>query len=152
MGPEARHVFMQPALRSDDACYGVSGTIVESFQSADIPNGIFYFGGPVTGDLVGTSLSGLTASTKPAGDPPSPVGFGAGTSTISVSGGPIVALHGAALVFEVESVTRTNFPAVSINQRMTLVSGARRGHLTVHGVFDFSTLTSTTKYRGSICP
>jgi hypothetical protein len=35
---------------------------------------------------------------------------------------------------------------------MTLVSGAQRGHLTVHGVFDPATLTVTATYHGSICP
>ena len=138
--------------RLAEACYAVSGTIDESFKGADFANGIFFFGGPVTGDLEGTSLSGLTASDKPAGDPPGPLGFGAGTSTITVTGGSIPSLTGASLVFDLEQVSRTAPPIVTTNQSMTLRSGARRGNLTVHGTFDFATFSSTSTYRGSICP
>lgn len=142
-----------PAFSEVAACYTVAGTITEYFQGADIPNGVFYFGGPVSGDLVGTSLSGLSASDNPAGDPPSPLTFGAGTSWIAVSGGSIPVLQGATLTFELEqTVIQRGTAAQVANQRMTLVSGARRGHLVTSGAFDYTTLSSTSEYHGSICP
>lgn len=147
-----RHLPASSSANAANACYSVTGTITETFQGADWVNGIFYFGGPMTGDLVGTSLSGLTASTNPAGDPPGPVGFGGGTSTLTVTGGTVQPLQGSTLVFALHQVARTTFPVVNYNQHMSLVSGARRGSLNLHGTFDFNTYTSTATYHGSICP
>jgi hypothetical protein len=141
-----------PSYGVVSACVAVAGTIQEGFAGADFPNNVFYFSGPVSGSLVGTSLAALTGSNNPAGDPPSPVVFGAGTRTLSVTGGSVDALAGKTLVFELEQTSVQGDLSVRGSDRMTLVSGARRGHLTVHGQFDFTTYTLTATYHGSICP
>jgi hypothetical protein len=98
---------------------------------------------------VGTTLAALTASENPAGDPPSPINFGSGTRTFTVTGGD---LDGAVLVFAVEAPARQDPPLAHDYTRMTLTSGARRGHLHLRGAFDYRTVTLTAAYRGSICP
>jgi hypothetical protein len=135
-----------------NACVAVSGTLVEAFAGADLPNNIFYFTGPLSGDLVGTSTAVLTSSDNPAGDPPSPVVFGAGIRTLTVAGSASGRLDGAVLVFELEQTNFQQPPTVRDSERMRLVAGARGGHLTIHGVFDFSTFSLTATYRGSVCP
>lgn len=134
------------------ACVTVSGSIQETFVGADLPNDVFYFSGPLSGTLVGTSLAALTGSDNPAGDPPSPVIFGQGTRTLSVTGGSVAALVGKTLVFDLDQSNVLHDLTVRGSDRMTLVSGARGGHLTVQGVFDVPTSTSTATYHGAVCP
>ena len=136
----------------ESACVAVAGTIQETFVGADFPNDVFYFSGPLSGSLVGTSLAALTGSSNPAGDPPGPLLFGAGTRTFSVAGGSVDALVGQTLIFELDQTNVQGDLSVRGGDRMTLVSGARRGHVTVHGEFDFTAHTSTATYHGSICP
>jgi len=141
-----------PAFDVIDACVEVSGTLTETFVGADIPNDTYYFSGPISGSLEGTSSSALTASDNPAAGTPRYIVFGAGTRTISVTGGSVGLLVGGTLVFEMEQMNIVGGPGKGQGDRMTLVSGARRGHLTVHGGFDFATFTYSGTYHGSICP
>ena len=136
-----------------NACYDVAGSLVRTLVGADFPNGIFYFDGPITWSLEGTSLSALTASENPAEGRPRNVSFGAGTRTVSVTGGSVAALVGSTLVFELEqtNIAGTS-PSVRSGERATLVSGARNGQLTIHGRFDPATASLTAGYHGSICP
>lgn len=144
---------LSPELSVVDACHAVEGTLVESFAGADFPNNVFYFGGPISGSLEGTSFAALTGSENPAGGQPRYVVFGAGTRTVTVTGGSVDALVGSTLVFELEQMNIVGAAnAKGQVDRMTLVSGARGGHLTGHGQFDFTTYTYTATYRGSICP
>jgi hypothetical protein len=133
-------------------CYAVAGSLTEEFAGADFPNGVFFFQGPITGDLEGMSHAALTASDSPAGDPPGRGGFGQGERTIHVTGGSVPALAGLTLVFTVDQAAVANPPITRANDRMTLIAGARRGHVTVHGTFDFQTLTLGADYNGAICP
>jgi len=141
-----------PAFDVIDACVDVSGTLTESFVGADIPNDTYYFSGPISGSLEGTSSSALTASDNPAGGTPRYIVFGAGSRTVSVAGGSVASLVGSTLVFEIEQMNIVGGPGKGQVDRMTLVSGGRRGHLTMHGGFDFATFTYSGMYRGSICP
>jgi hypothetical protein len=143
---------LAPSYAVASACVAVTGAIQESFAGADIPNGIFYFSGPLSGSLAGTSLAALRGSDNPAGDPPGPVLFGTGTRTLTVTGGSVDALVGETLVFDVDQTNIQGDLSVRGGDRMTLVSGARRGSLTVHGQFDFTTHALTAAYHGSVCP
>lgn len=142
-------VDISPAYGSVNACYAVTGTLEETLVGADVPNNLYYFQGPISGSLEGTSFAALTASDNPAGGLPPHTVFGAGTRTVTVTAPPELA--GATLLFELEQVNGLG-PGRGGGDRMTLVSGARGGHLTLHGGFNFSTLTATYTYRGSICP
>lgn len=148
-GADPLDVDPAPSFSSVSACRAVSGTLEATFLGADTPNDLFFFGGPISGDLVGTTLVALTASENPAGDPPGPINFGAGTMTFTVTGGD---LAGAVLVFAVEAPSRQDPPLAHDYSRLTLTSGARRGYLHLRGAFDYGTVTLTAAYRGSICP
>jgi hypothetical protein len=133
-------------------CYAVEGSLTETFAGADIPNNLFFFEGPISGDLEGTSHAALTASDNPAGDPAGRAGFGHGQRIIHVTGGSVPALVGATLEFTLEQAAVANPPLTRSNDRMTLTAGARRGHITVHGTFDFRTFTLGANYNGTVCP
>lgn len=141
-----------PSFGVELACHGVSGTAVATFLGADLPNNLFFFGGPVSGDLIGTIFSAVTGPGDAPGDPPSPINGGLGAHTMEVSGGSIEALVGATLVFESDEVNRQDPPLALSQSRWTLIDGARGGHLTMHGSFDFTTFVSTSEYKGSVCP
>lgn len=133
-----------------ESCYGIAGTFVRSFVGADFPNDIFFFEGPVSGDIQGSGLEAATLSEM--GDPPGKALFQHPEITWQVTGGSVPALIGRTLVFSGEQVNRPDGPTVSGNMHLTLEAGARRGHLTDDVFFDGATLTVTGEYHGSICP